>query len=83
VHVETPAGFVVAFGRVDFSVSHRGRVTRVHVFSGRVVVKAGIIDDSGDWVEGACNRQVSFQCLKRMPRSLVVNRGRSRRIVMH
>ena len=82
VHVETPAGMVATFGRADFRVSHRGRLTRVHVYSGKVTVTAafGADLDLGDWVAYVCHRQVSFRCIKRMPRTLTLKRGQSRKI---
>jgi len=83
VHVQTPAGLAVTFGRADFSISHRGRVTKIHVYGGRVVIQAGIIDDFGDWVEYACDGKVSLSCLKRRLRTLTLKRGQSRRIRMH
>ena len=83
VHVQTPAGFAATFSRADFSVSHRRRVTKIHVYSGRVVIRAGIVDDVGDWVEVACDRRVSLHCLRRMPRTLTLKPGQTRRFHMH
>jgi len=82
VHVETPAGMVATFGRADFRVSHKGRLTRVHVYAGKVIVTAafGADLDLGDWVAYVCHRQVSFRCIKRMPRTLTLKRGQSRKI---
>ena len=82
VHVSTPAGMVATFGRTDFRVSHQRRLTRVHVYSGKVIVTAAFAADLdlGDWVEGACHKRVSFRCLTRMPRTVVVKRGQSMRI---
>jgi hypothetical protein len=82
IHVNTPNGMIATFGRADFSVSHRNRLTRVHVFSGKVTVTAaGLADyDLGDWVERVCNKQVSFRCIRRMPRTLTLKRGQSRKI---
>jgi hypothetical protein len=82
VYVHTPNGMAATFGRTDFSVSHRRRVTRVHVFRGKVIVKAGFAAylDLGDWVEKVCKGQVSFRCLRKMPRTLVLKAGQSRKI---
>jgi len=82
VHVETPAGMIATFGRAEFRVSHRGRLTRVHVFSGRVIVTAAPLADLdlGDWVEYVCHQRVSFRCISRMPRTLTLKRGQSRKI---
>jgi hypothetical protein len=81
VHVHTPAGMVMTFGRADFSISHQRRVTKVRVYAGKVVVLGYTFEeDIGDWVQVACHRRVSLRCLTRMPRSLVLRRGRSIRI---
>ena len=82
VHVTTPVGMIATFGRADFRVSHRHRLTRVHVYAGKVVVTAAPLADLdlGDWVEVVCNRRVSLRCLTRMPRSLTIKRGRSIKI---
>jgi hypothetical protein len=82
VYVQTPNGMAATFGRTDFSVSHRRRVTRVHVFRGKVIVKAGFAAylDLGDWVEKVCKGQVSLRCLRKMPRTLTLKAGQSRKI---
>jgi hypothetical protein len=82
IHVTTPNAMIATFGRTDFSVSHRKRLTRVHVFSGKVTVTAafGAGYDLGDWVEQVCKRQVSFRCLHKVPRTITLKRGQSRKI---
>ena len=82
VYVQTPNGMVATFGRTDFRVSHRRRLTRVHVYRGKVIVKAGFAAylDLGEWVEKVCKGQVSFRCLRKMPRTLVLKAGQSRKI---
>lgn len=82
VHVQTPNGMIATFGRTDFRVSHRRRLTRVHVYRGKVIVKAGFAAylDLGDWVEKVCKGQVSFGCLRKMPRTLTLKAGQSREI---
>jgi hypothetical protein len=82
IHVTTPNGMIATFGRADFRVSHRNRLTRVHVYSGRVIVTAAFLADYdlGDWVERVCKGQVSFRCIKRMPRTLTLKKGQSRKI---
>jgi hypothetical protein len=82
IHVQTPNGMAATFGRTDFSVSHQRRVTRVRVYRGKVIVKAGFASylDLGDWVEHVCKGQVSFRCLRKMPRTLVLKAGQSRKI---
>jgi hypothetical protein len=82
VHVETPNGMIATFGRADFLVTHQRRVTKVRVFSGRVIVTASFSADLflGEWVEKVCNGQVSFRCLKKLPRTLTLKRGQSRKI---
>ena len=82
VHVTTPNGMIATFGRADFRVSHQRRLTRVRVYSGRVIVKAGFAEDVflGDWVEKVCKGKVSFRCLTKIPRTLVLKAGQSRKI---
>lgn len=82
VHVNTPNGMIATFGRADFRVSHRNRLTKVHVFAGKVTVTAAFLADYdlGDWVEAVCDRQVSFRCIRRMPRTLTLKKGQSRKI---
>jgi hypothetical protein len=82
IHVQTPNGMLATLGRTDFSVSHRRRVTRVHVYRGKAIVKAGFAAylDLGDWVEHVCKGQVSFRCLQKMPRTLTLKAGQSRKI---
>jgi hypothetical protein len=73
---------ISTFGHADFRVSHRNRLTRVHVYSGRVTVTAAFAADLdlGDWVERVCKNQVSFRCIKRVPRTITLKRGQSRKI---
>jgi len=82
IHVVTPNAMIATFGRTDFSVSHRRRVTRVHVYSGKVTVTAAFAADYdlGDWVEHVCKRQVSIRCLRKMSRTITLKRGQSRKI---
>lgn len=82
IHVTTPNAMIATFGRTDFSVSHRKRVTRVHVYSGKVTVTAAFAADYdlGDWVEHVCKRQVSIRCLRKVPRTITLKRGQSRKI---
>ncbi len=82
VYVTTPNGMVATFGRTEFRVSHQRRVTRVHVYKGKVIVTAAFAADLdlGPWVEHVCKGQVSFRCLRKMPRTLVLKAGQSRKI---
>ena len=82
IHVTTPNAMIATFGRTDFSVSHRKRLTRVHVYSGKVTVTAafGADYDLGDWIEGVCKRQVSVRCLRKVPRTVTLKRGQSRKV---
>jgi hypothetical protein len=82
VHVNTPNGMIATFGRADFRVSHARRLTRVRVFSGKVIVTARPLADHdlGDWVEHVCNGRVSLRCLSRMSRTLTLKKGQSRKI---
>jgi len=82
IHVNTPNGMIATTGRVDVSISHRKRLTRIHVYSGKVVVTAafGAEYDLGDWVEHVCHRQVSMRCLRKIPRTITLERGQSRKI---
>jgi hypothetical protein len=82
IYVQTPNGLLATIGRTDFSVSHRRRVTRVHVYRGKAIVKAGFAayHDLGDWVEHVCKGQVTFRCLQKMPRTLTLKAGQSRKI---
>jgi hypothetical protein len=82
IHVTTPNAMIATFGRTDFSVSHRKRVTRVHVYSGKVTVTAAFAADLdlGDWVEHVCKRQVSMRCLRKVPRTITLKRGQSRKV---
>jgi len=82
IHVQTPNGMLATLGRTDFSVSHQRRVTRVRVYRGRAIVKAGFAAylDLGDWVEHVCKGRVSFRCLQKMPRTLTLKAGQSRKI---
>ena len=82
VYVTTPNGMVATFGRTEFRVSHQRRVTRVHVYKGKVIVTAAFAADLdlGPWVEHVCKGQVSFRCLSKMPRTLVLKAGQSRKI---
>ena len=82
IHVVTPNAMIATFGRTDFSVSHKKRLTRVHVYSGKVTVTAafGADYDLGDWVEHVCKRQVSIRCLRKMSRTITLKRGQSRKI---
>jgi hypothetical protein len=82
VHVETPNGMIATFGRTDFRVSHQRRVTRVHVYRGKVIVTGAFAADLdlGDWVERVCKGQISFRCIKKLPRSLTLKAGQSRKI---
>lgn len=82
VHVETPNAMIATFGRTDFRVTHQRRLTKVRVYAGKVIVTAAFAADLdlGDWVEHVCNRQVSFRCIQRMPRTLTLKKGQSRTI---
>jgi hypothetical protein len=82
VHVETQNGMIATFGRTDFRVSHQRRLTRVRVYAGKVIVTAAFAADLflGEWVEKVCKGQVSFRCLKKLPRTLTLKAGQSRKI---
>lgn len=82
IHVNTPNAVIVTTGRVEFRVSHLKRLTRIHVYSGKVVVTANtFLDyDLGDWVEQVCHRKVSFRCLRKVPRTITLKRGQTRKV---